>query len=71
MSMQDCNNLLSSFARLKTKLLKSYKEIGFGVVLLYFTQSISWYEFASVNCYFLYHFLFYYSHQYANMMTHL
>ena len=47
MSKQGRDNLLSSLPNLKTELLASYKDIGFGAALLYFTQSISWYEFAS------------------------
>jgi hypothetical protein len=47
MSKQDRDSLFSSLPRLKTELLESYKEIGLGAALLYFTQSVSWYEFAS------------------------
>lgn len=47
MSKQSCNNLLSNLPNLKTELLASYSDIGFGTALVYFTQSISWYEFAS------------------------
>ena len=47
MSRQARDNLLSSLPKFKTELLTSYREIGFGAALLYSTQSISWYEFAS------------------------
>ena len=47
MTKQNQDNLLSSLPKLKTELLDSYKEIGHGGALLHFTQSISWYEFAS------------------------
>lgn len=47
MTKQKQDNLLLSLPKLKTELLDSYKEIGYGAALLHFTKSISWYEFAS------------------------
>ena len=47
MSRQARDNLLLSLPKFKTELLTSYREIGFSAALLYSTQSISWYEFAS------------------------
>lgn len=47
MSKQDRDNLLSSLPNLKNELMESYNEIGCKAALLYSTQSIIWYEFAS------------------------
>src|SRR5438046_9729491 len=47
MTKQNRDNLLSSLPKLKTELLDFYKEIGYEAALLHFTQSISWYKFAS------------------------
>jgi hypothetical protein len=47
MPKQDRDNLLSNLPDLKSELLASYKDVGFGAALIYFNQAISWYEFAS------------------------
>lgn len=47
MSKLNRDNLLSNISDLKSELFTSYKDMGSKAALIYFTQSISWYEFAS------------------------